>query len=196
MHLDALRLNQGFWSSKGELHNVKLKHCQRHNRPNGWVHITSCYTNLDQISSSEYRPNINFRILTKIQLYNLNKTFNFKILTKPCAQSLKISHFDFLTLIISVDNWISMDQMNVNCSNNFHFLWSECCLNLLYMAKSFVPKFWQDIIITLKMIVVRHKIQNYEEDIIIKHMKPIFFLLLSVTCIHLWLKQCDLAKSP
>ena len=31
------------------------KHCQRHNGPEGWVHITSCYTNLDQISISESR---------------------------------------------------------------------------------------------------------------------------------------------
>ena len=36
------------------------KHCQRHNRPEGWVHITSSNTNLDQISSSESRLSINF----------------------------------------------------------------------------------------------------------------------------------------
>ena len=29
----------------------RRKHCQRHNGPEGWVHITSSYTNLDQISS-------------------------------------------------------------------------------------------------------------------------------------------------
>ena len=27
------------------------KHCQRHNGPEGWVHITSSYTNLDQSST-------------------------------------------------------------------------------------------------------------------------------------------------
>ena len=104
------------------------KHCQRHNGPEGWVHITSSNTNLDQISSSESRPSINFKILTKHQplhktwaskswpnlasesrpRFNLDSTFyktsaeknwpsssfksclnfKFKILTKPCAQSL------------------------------------------------------------------------------------------------------------
>ena len=41
-----------YWSNN-------LKHCQRHNGPEGWVHVTSSCTNLDQISSSESRPNVN-----------------------------------------------------------------------------------------------------------------------------------------
>ena len=41
------------------------KHCQRHNGPEGWVHIKSSYTNLDQISSSESRTGVNFKISTK-----------------------------------------------------------------------------------------------------------------------------------
>ena len=67
---------------------IKIKHCQRHNGPEGWVLITSSNTNLDQISSSESWPSINqtsasrlnlkFKILsrisTKIQLHNLYKT--------------------------------------------------------------------------------------------------------------------------
>ena len=44
-----------------------IKHCQRHNGPEGWVHITSSNTNLDQISSSESRSSINFKITTKHQ---------------------------------------------------------------------------------------------------------------------------------
>ena len=48
-----------------------IKHCQRHNGPEdwvhlnkvtSWVHITNSNTNLDQISSSESRPSINFKI--------------------------------------------------------------------------------------------------------------------------------------
>ena len=39
----------------------------RHNGPEGWVHITSSNTNLDQISSSEPRASINFKISTKHQ---------------------------------------------------------------------------------------------------------------------------------
>ena len=54
-----------------------VKHCQRHNRPEGWVLPTkvtslakeqaSSYTNLDQISFSS-RASINFKISTKHQL--------------------------------------------------------------------------------------------------------------------------------
>ena len=52
------------------------KHCQRHNGPEDWVHltkvtswghITNSNTNLDQISSSESRPSINFKISSKHQ---------------------------------------------------------------------------------------------------------------------------------
>ena len=53
-----------------------FKHCQRQNGPEdwvhltkvtSWVHITNSNTNLDQISSSESRPSINFKISTKHQ---------------------------------------------------------------------------------------------------------------------------------
>ena len=58
----------------------KQKHCQRHNGPEGWVHITSSNTNLDHLSSSESRhgstsksqPNINLPI--KLKLQNLDQT--------------------------------------------------------------------------------------------------------------------------
>ena len=52
------------------------KHCQRHNGPEGWVLITSSNTNLDQISSSESRPSIIFKISTKHQ--PLHKTWASK----------------------------------------------------------------------------------------------------------------------
>ena len=44
---------------------LRNKHCQRHNGAEGWVHITSSCTNLDQISSSESQTGINFKISTK-----------------------------------------------------------------------------------------------------------------------------------
>ena len=50
------------------------KHCQRHNGPKGWVLITSSNTN--QISSSESRPSIIFKISTKHQ--PLHKTWASK----------------------------------------------------------------------------------------------------------------------
>ena len=110
MHYDALSFNQEFWSSKGELHNAKLKHCQRPNRPKGWV-VLQVLTqilikfhlqNIDQTSTSKSQAIISIStklkldqtepqnlISAKIQLLDLNQTFNFKIMTKPCAQSLK-----------------------------------------------------------------------------------------------------------
>ena len=51
--------------SHRNLRNNK-KHCQRHNGPEGWVHITrSQFTNLDHITISESRLSINFKISTK-----------------------------------------------------------------------------------------------------------------------------------
>ena len=44
-----------------------LKHCQRHNGPEGWVHITQSCTNLDKISISESWLSINFKFSTKHQ---------------------------------------------------------------------------------------------------------------------------------
>ena len=46
---------------KGTLMTATLKHCQRHNGPEGWVHIT----NLDQTPISESWLSINFKISTK-----------------------------------------------------------------------------------------------------------------------------------
>ena len=38
------------------------EHCQRHNGPEAWVHITSSYKNIDQVSILESRLSINFKI--------------------------------------------------------------------------------------------------------------------------------------
>ena len=75
-------------------YSLWIKHCQRHNGPEGWVHIPTYCTNVDQ-TISEFWLSINFqysakpslRILTKVQLRNLNQTsaskywpnFSFKI---------------------------------------------------------------------------------------------------------------------
>ena len=62
--------------------NQFWKHCQRHDRPEGWVllnkvtslgHIASSYTKLDQ-TSSESRPSTNFEISTKHQHFDKTKT--------------------------------------------------------------------------------------------------------------------------
>ena len=49
--------------------NLPQKHCQRHNGPEGWVHITrSQYTvhrHIEHITISESRLSINFKISTK-----------------------------------------------------------------------------------------------------------------------------------
>ena len=67
------------------LNKSSLKHCQRHNAPEGWVNITNSYTNLNQISilesqlTSKSQPN--FSILTKLQLKIFTKP-SFRISTK------------------------------------------------------------------------------------------------------------------
>ena len=73
----------------------KYKHCQRHNGPEGWVHlnevtslahITSSYPNLDQISSaifdkestSKSQPNISIKTKLKIQNIDQNLASVFR----------------------------------------------------------------------------------------------------------------------
>ena len=65
---------------KESLSHRLLKHCQRHNGPEGWVqptketclgHITSSDTNLDQASTTKSQPNIS--ILTKLKLQNIDQ---------------------------------------------------------------------------------------------------------------------------
>ena len=67
-----------------------LKHCQRHNGPEGWVHIASSYTNVDQISISESRLSTNINISSVSQI-NLNlkswPRFNFVTSTKHQQQN-------------------------------------------------------------------------------------------------------------
>ena len=78
------------WNLKKDNQKEDLvKHCQRHNGPEGWVHlakvtscshITSSNTNLDHISSSESRLSINKKsqpnisISTKLKIQNLDQT--------------------------------------------------------------------------------------------------------------------------
>ena len=64
------------------------------NGPEGWVHITSTNTNLDQISSSENRPCINFKISTKQKL---------SFLTKPQLRNLQLTVANMI-LISSSNN--------------------------------------------------------------------------------------------
>ena len=63
----------------GYISDPVQKHCQRHNGPEdwvhltkvtSWVHITNSNTYLDQISSSESRPSIDFKISTKHRRLN------------------------------------------------------------------------------------------------------------------------------
>ena len=79
-----------------------LKHCQRHNGPEGWVHITSSNTNLDQISSSESRPSINFKISTKHQ--PLHKTHYLTLLdfTSPCTVNVTIEDINISPIVNGV----------------------------------------------------------------------------------------------
>ena len=54
---------------------ISSKHCQRHNGPESWVHITgSQFTNLDHVTISESQS-INFKISTKHQHLLTKPTF-------------------------------------------------------------------------------------------------------------------------
>ena len=79
------------WDFSKLLHKfveVLKKHCQRHNGPEGLVHITRSNTNIDQISSSESGPSINFKISTKHQPLHKIKTSSFQLhnLSKRSAE--------------------------------------------------------------------------------------------------------------
>ena len=99
---------------------MMMKHCQRHNGPEGWVqlsclitclgHTTSSNTNLYQISSistnhQHYRLNSKFKILTtpsfristKIQLHNLYKTSAAKYWQNSSFKSCLDFNFKILT---------------------------------------------------------------------------------------------------
>ena len=58
-------------------HTIRIKHCLRHNRREGWVvptkvtyfsHITRSNTKFDQFSSPEYWPSTNFNIPTSADI--------------------------------------------------------------------------------------------------------------------------------
>ena len=70
------------------------KHCQRHNGPEGWVHITrSQYTvhrHIEHITISESRLSINFKISTKHRL-------NLKLRSWPNLASEYWPRFNFVT---------------------------------------------------------------------------------------------------
>ena len=72
----CLCLCRGFCWLWKVLSSMNTKHCQRHNGPEGWVHITSSNKIFDQVSSSKSRPSINFKISTKHQ--PLHKTWSSK----------------------------------------------------------------------------------------------------------------------
>ena len=102
-HLVVARVIMG-WSSPPSRGFI----LEKNNGPEGWVHIPSSYTNLDQIqyldqaSTSKSQPNISistklkhqnldypsFRISTKIKLNNLYQTSTAKKLTKIQLQNL------------------------------------------------------------------------------------------------------------
>ena len=75
-------------------HYLYCKHCQRHNGPEGWVHITrSQYTvhrHIEQITISESRLSINFKISTKHRL-------NLKLRSWPNLASEYWPRFNFVT---------------------------------------------------------------------------------------------------
>ena len=103
------------------------KHCQRHNGPEGWVLITSSNTNLDQISSSESRPSIIFKISTKHQ--PLHKTWFSK--SWPNLASESWPRFNCITS--------TKHQQNKNwLTSNFNFkIFTKYCAQSLNKRSAF-----------------------------------------------------------
>ena len=89
---------------KMTISNLVLKHCQTHNGPEGWVHITNSYTNLDQIPK--------FKMSTTHQHFDQTLTSkswpNNYFITSPSLHTTVVKTF----LIINISN-----------SNNLNKFW-------------------------------------------------------------------------
>ena len=111
-----------FWRKKDSFITLIIKHCQRHNGPEGWVlltKVTSSYTNLDQIPK--------FKISTKHQ--HLDQTLTSKSWPNNhfITSQNKQTKFCFVTKLqlpnlhtTAVKTFLIT---NISNSNNFNKFW-------------------------------------------------------------------------
>ena len=114
----------------GRIYKYERKHGQRHNGPEVWILIESLYTNLDQISSLESRPSINFKISTEHQP-----------LCKTCSNLASESgpRFNFITST-------KHQQKKTGQTPASHLAWtskSAIVANTILFSNSYnINKFW------------------------------------------------------
>ena len=136
IHCWVCRLTQIVIFCKTYYSDAINKHCQRHNGPEGWVHITESRSSINfKISTKhqhlDYKAKVkiltkpSFRILTKIQLRNFNQTsaakywpnfsfkirlnLNLKILTKVLKVWTKVKLYDQTSASKSATNCWQQD---------------------------------------------------------------------------------------
>ena len=120
------------------------KHCQRHNGPEGWVLLTKVIC-LGHIISNTW-SNFIFRITTKHQLQNLNRTsssrlnLNFKIFTKRSFRiSTKIQPYNLNQT--SVAKYWSNFGLKLKISPDLHKILTKPCAQSLNKKIVLWPNF-------------------------------------------------------
>ena len=113
---------------KLRLSRARLKHCQRHNGPEGWVHITR-----SQFTVHKSWTYYNFWILIKHWLQNLNQTsasrLNLKLKSCPNPASEYWPRFNFVTSTKHQQQ--NTDQTSASKSRlNFKLLTKPCAESL------------------------------------------------------------------
>ena len=123
--------------------NLK-KYCQRHNGPEGWVHITSSYTNLGQVSISESRLSINIKILNQTPVFRLN--FNLKSWPNLASESWPRFNFNFKILT----------KIQLQLQNLDQTLYSKSEQKFSFMTKPQLPSLKQTVTNTILIIKINN----------------------------------------
>ena len=121
------------WTTSGRagISWVCIKHCQRHNGPEGWVHLAKVRLQVQTQILNEFH----LQNLDKASTRNLNKTsasplnLKFKILTKPSFRiSTKIQlHYLYKT---SAAKYWPNSSLKFCLNLNFKILTKPCALSL------------------------------------------------------------------
>ena len=128
--------------------NRILKNCQRHNGPEGWVHLSKVTYRVPRKFKHRSWSNFIFKISTKHLLQNLNQTspsrlnLKFKILTKPSFSiSIKIQLRN-LCKTSAAKYWKSCLNFNIKSLN-------KPCAQSLNKKLALLPSFSSQVCIKL-----------------------------------------------
>ena len=101
------------------------KHCQRHNGPEGWVHITNSDKNIDQISISETKLNLNLKSSPNLASESWTG-FNFVSWQNLVLKvGTKVKFYDQTSASKSAGKTvaITIPIINISNSNNLNKFW-------------------------------------------------------------------------